>query len=154
LVAYKRSWHEKVRQDRTGFSQRKKKAAKKKESCGRGGLWKLPRAWKKSKPLRCFFPTVAWIKPSEKRARFYPQFPQARISIRYIWNYREQIGTGSSEYMGLMESMEIRERTRGLPHFPQARKQRSPRAEHARQSESAAIVDKNCYLFFRGNDPP
>ena len=30
-------------------TNRKKKAAKKKESCGRGSLWKLPQPWKSTK---------------------------------------------------------------------------------------------------------
>jgi hypothetical protein len=70
---------------------KERKRTKKKEK--RGGLWKLPQLWKKQNAA-LLFSTVAWIKPSEKRARFYPQFPQARR--RLTKREEGQEGNGAS----------------------------------------------------------
>ena len=61
-------------------TQRKKKEPKKRKA---GGLWKLAPLWKKANAA-LLFPTAAWIKPSGKPARFYPQFHTGPVTINNI----------------------------------------------------------------------
>jgi hypothetical protein len=55
IVVHKRSWREIFSTARLRTAQRKKKEPKKKESDGRGGLWKLPQPWKSSKDASQYF---------------------------------------------------------------------------------------------------
>jgi hypothetical protein len=61
--------------------QRKKKEAKKKESFGRGGLWKLPQPWKSTKEGfgNIFFMDFhrCLKKPAQKALRLFHSYAQA-----------------------------------------------------------------------------
>ena len=106
----------------------------------------------KKQTLRCFFPTVAWIKPSKKRARFYPQFPPARISLSLYYGIRGTNRNGVFSEHGAYGKYGNPRKTRGFPHFPQARKQAARRGLNMLNLSSSGDHQQQMLFIFRGHD--
>jgi hypothetical protein len=83
-VAYKRSWRE-IFGGNFQILDKERKRTKKKVQTAYGKC----RSCGKKQSAALLFSTAAWIKPSQKRARFYPHFPQAGRRIDHLMKNEE-----------------------------------------------------------------